>query len=894
MQKYKAVYFPDFPAEMAKQRSIALAFGPRSEDMHEQIKDLSSEEIRLLLGTHSYQTLVAAAAAEDLPLNTYCLRRLRESISQVKARGAQLSLPGIEAREEIFSPVTVTFRQGKKEPFQRWYPYIQGYSPEYVQTILREYAPYAQLVFDPFAGTATTAFAAAEQGRMAYFCEINPVLQFISRVKIRMRRLSPSKRVKLADALEDTIEDLETRLESFQPDSTLCRAYRDTFGESQFFDGPVYMQVLRTRAWIDHIACEHPLLADLLTVAVVAALVPASRMKRAGDLRYKRPRERRTQMVPFPLILKKGIEQIVQDLRSDASGLPVEPVLICEDAHLLRKIPSLGIDTVITSPPYVNGTNYFRNTKIELWFLRSLRTKQDLAAFRAAAVTAGINDVTVNKIPLSNHPEVEKIVQQLEQEAYDARIPRMIACYFAEMTEIFGAVRDHLTSQATVAIDIGDSSYAGVHVPSDRLLAACLEDQGFTLVEEVVLRRRKSRSGARLRQSLLVFRYRLGRRPLQLREKPQLWQAEWELFKKHLPHQQRPYTKRNWGHPLHSLCSYPGKLKPAIAHNLVNIFVPPGGSLLDPFAGVGTIPFEAALQGRLACGFDLSPAAFVIGSAKLQHADPQECTIVIQSLNEFVENNEPTREELEEAQRFGFNGKIAEYYHPRTLREVLLARRYFRLYPPETASEVMVMASLLHVLHGNRPYALSRRSHPITPYKPSGDFEYRSLVERLRRKVERSLGTSLPSGFRAGKMYLQDATEWWPREINDLDAVITSPPFFDSTRFYMANWLRLWFAGWSERDFQIRPLSFVDERQKQGFEIYAPILRQARERLKPGGVVVFHLGKSVKCDMAAQLKEVSRRLFRVADVFDESVIHCESHGLRDKGTVTAHQYLVLC
>jgi methylase of polypeptide subunit release factors len=103
----------------------------------------------------------------------------------------------------------------------------------------------------------------------------------------------------------------------------------------------------------------------------------------------------------------------------------------------------------------------------------------------------------------------------------------------------------------------------------------------------------------------------------------------------------------------------------------------------------------------------------------------------------------------------------------------------------------------------------------------------------------------------------------------------------------------LWFAGWSESDFHTQPLSFVDERQKQGFEIYVPILRQARERLKPGGVVVFHLGKSAKCDMAARLKEIGKRWFKVADVFDESVAHCESHGIRDKGTVTAHQYLVL-
>ncbi|MBN1310785.1 MAG: hypothetical protein JXB30_05135 [Anaerolineae bacterium] len=892
MQKYKAVYFSDHPSETAKERSITLAFGSRSRDTYESVKDLSSEEVRLLLSTDSYQQLLASAEAENLPLNTYCLRKLRESIAEAKTRGPQLPLPGMEVQTQLFSPVTVTFRGGRKEPFQRWYPYLEGYSPEYVQRILEEYAPNAQVVLDPFAGTATTAFAAAEQGRTAYFCEINPVLQFVSQVKTRVRRLRPKTRTRLAEALDAETNEVESRIEAWQPDPILLRTYEDSFGDSEFFDEKTLAQVLQCRTWVDYVASERPLLAGLLTVAVLASLVPASRMQRAGDLRYKTPRELRTQMVPFPSAIAGGIAQIVQDLKGDGDGLLSEPILICEDARALAKVAPLCVDAVITSPPYVNGTNYFRNTKIELWFLRCLRTKQDLTSFRATAITAGINDVTVDKVPTSNRPEVEEVIRQLEAEAYDARIPRMIACYFGEMTEVFGAIRNHLTPNAVLAIDIGDSAYAGVHVPSDRLLAACLEDQGFSLVQEIALRRRKSRGGTLLKQSLLIFRYhrKESARP---QKKPEKWRSGWQSFKDDLPHQEHPYTKRNWGHPLHSLCSYPGKLKPAIAHHLVSIFVPPQGSVLDPFAGVGTIPFEAALQSKRAYGFELSPAAFVIAAAKLKVTDQEECTAIIQDLMEFINTGEPTLEEMAEAQKFGFNGKVAEYYHSQTLKEVLLARRYFCLRPPNSGAELLVMASLLHILHGNRPYALSRRSHPLTPYKPTGDFEYRSLVERLRAKVDRSLSVTLPSGFREGKVYFQDATEWWPREIDMLDAIITSPPFFDSTRFYLANWIRLWFAGWSTTDFQEKPLLFVDERQKQSFRVYESVIRQARERLRSGGTLVLHLGKSRKCDMAAELTKIGKKWFAHSERFDESVAHCESHGIRDKGAVTDHQYLVL-
>ncbi len=116
--------------------------------------------------------------------------------------------------------------------------------------------------------------------------------------------------------------------------------------------------------------------------------------------------------------------------------------------------------------------------------------------------------------------------------------------------------------------------------------------------------------------------------------------------------------------------------------------------------------------------------------------------------------------------QIGFNGKIVEYYEEQTLKEILLARRYFQTHPPETPKAQFVFAALLHILHGNRPYALSGRSHPLTPYKPTGPYEYRPLLNQLRAKVQRSMDKDLPLNFGPGKIFFQDATNWWPREID--------------------------------------------------------------------------------------------------------------------------------
>ena len=61
-QDFKAVYFSDFPAESAKQKSLTLAFGAKTKELYKAVRDLSSEEVRLLLKADNYDDIITAAA----------------------------------------------------------------------------------------------------------------------------------------------------------------------------------------------------------------------------------------------------------------------------------------------------------------------------------------------------------------------------------------------------------------------------------------------------------------------------------------------------------------------------------------------------------------------------------------------------------------------------------------------------------------------------------------------------------------------------------------------------------------------------------------------------------------------------------------------------------------
>lgn len=149
-----------------------------------------------------------------------------------------------------------------------------------------------------------------------------------------------------------------------------------------------------------------------------------------------------------------------------------------------------------------------------------------------------------------------------------------------------------------------------------------------------------------------------------------------EEFVSDLPYKKPPYGNRNWGHPWHSLCSYHGKLKPAIAHWLVSDFTKEGDVVLDPLCGVGTIPFEACLQGRIGIGNDLSELAYVVTKAKIEKPNRSGVEDVVHQLDEYIKKNKG-EQSTAAYENFGFNGKLPQYFENETYKEILCARDFF-------------------------------------------------------------------------------------------------------------------------------------------------------------------------------------------------------------------------
>lgn len=363
-------------------------------------------------------------------------------------------------------------------------------------------------------------------------------------------------------------------------------------------------------------------------------------------------------------------------------------------------------------------------------------------------------------------------------------------------------------------------------------------------------------------------------------------------FGSSLPYTKAPYASRAWGHPLHSLCSYQGKLKPSMAHWLVRSFTDPDDLVIDPLAGVGTIPFEAAMLGRRSVGNDLSPFAATVTHAKLKPPTLEQALAAVDYLASAMKAVTLTDEDAEAA-GFGLNATVRDYYHPDTLGEVLRARRVYLDNGLTTPGASFIWASLLHVLHGNRPYALSRTSHPITPFSPKGEFEYRGVIDRTTARVRRALATPLPSDFVAGTGVQGDFRQLSSGvDSSELaDAIITSPPFL-GMRFDRPNWLRLWFCGWMADDFHKRSLGFLERQQTKSLDCYEDFYEVCAKLLRADGLLVIHVGSGTKDKLVDGLRELSSSQFRLVGETAEDVAALERHGLSDKGGRTTFHHLL--
>jgi hypothetical protein len=383
------------------------------------------------------------------------------------------------------------FKPNRDAPIHRWVHLTEGFSAKLVAQAL-DGVDRDAFVYDPFGGTGTTPLVAAELGFASAWSEVNPYLREAASVKVDAACATLDRRHEIVAALQRALSSGPHLLDEDEHPLTRANAARD------FFDLDVARELL---GWTRRFESIDGLARRIGLLAVATCAISVSNMKRAVDLRRRTPAE----LARFKPQAHAAVRARAQLMIDDLLRTPVadgSATCIGSDA---RSVPPDvdSIDLVVTSPPYLNGTNYCRNTKLELLLLGLIDNEDELKLIRSESVTAGINNVSKRIRAPQTIEAVEAVARRLDECTYDPRIPTMVRAYFSDMQIVFRATREAASDDARMVLDIGDSRFAGVYVDTPGLLSALAERVGWEVQDVEIIRARVAKDGSPLCQKLL-------------------------------------------------------------------------------------------------------------------------------------------------------------------------------------------------------------------------------------------------------------------------------------------------------------------------------------------------------------------------------------------------------
>jgi hypothetical protein len=394
----------------------------------------------------------------------------------------------------------VTFIDSKISSIQRWFPYLEGFSEDFVTNCIEHLNIKPSYIYEPFSGSGTVPIYALKERINCHYDEVNPFMVSLTETKLLILSTEEKRKEEILANLNEILFDYKSKINNSLPSDELSKTYKETFSPSKYFNDSAYIEVLKSKTFLNQ---QKDIEHQLLNIAMCDALLPSSLLKRAGDIRYRKSANEIKQITNYIERTERNIKNIIEDIKNILEyESTFKSINYSLNSKKFKEQLINKIDFTFTSPPYLNGTNYIRNTKLELWFTGKLKSKKDLNFFRQEVVTAGINDVTT----LKKEMIIPFIEESLNDKSlwYDRRIPKMIRDYFFDMKIVFENIYQYTVKGGYFCIDIGDSIYGGIHIPTDKVFIEMLKELKFNIVEVIILRKRKSKDGSPLEQILII------------------------------------------------------------------------------------------------------------------------------------------------------------------------------------------------------------------------------------------------------------------------------------------------------------------------------------------------------------------------------------------------------
>jgi hypothetical protein len=360
----------------------------------------------------------------------------------------------------------------RKRPIHRWFNFIAGFSPEFVDSCIDEAEASSDgYLLDPFAGAGTALLAAQLKGLDSVGYEPQPFFAEMARAKLDgglTARAVESSRDLVRECLECPLPAKEVWsgkplefLQKLVPGERLER----------LAGCPAAVAGLPDR--------DRPIFHLLVSRVLEAASGSAT------DGIYKAPTSTKRGTDVFEA-LESISATIVDDLRATPARTATATLYERSSATTMPA----GASICVTSPPYFNNFDFAEMTRMELYFWGWAASWREITQTVRAKLLP--NTTTVPKEAKYGPDDSDLPSGRLLDAVAGLHAELSVACagrskdyhrlafpYFEGLHRVFSEASEALNAGAPIHVVVADSAFYGVHVPLHEMVAASLNDLGF-------------------------------------------------------------------------------------------------------------------------------------------------------------------------------------------------------------------------------------------------------------------------------------------------------------------------------------------------------------------------------------------------------------------------------
>jgi len=368
----------------------------------------------------------------------------------------------------------------RKHRVHRWYNFIAGFSPEFVDACIAmtPTGPNSdKTVLDPFSGCGTTPLAARLLGCHSIGYEPHPFFAIISEAKANSHKywtdLAPIKQ-----AIQKGITDTRCNASEL---SVPAQTFLD-----KLFEKDDLSCLLRARSELEKSGLGQNPLAVLVLSRVADHVCLA-----ATDGIYKAPTTTKRSKPPLDA-LEKVVSEILED-EDQASSSSSTSLIHYKPSQDMAEVGTSTVDTVITSPPYLNNFDFAEMTRMYLYFwgianswgeiTDVVRSKLIVNTTTSIKGHKELQDYYRDQLPDEVRHEADIAVEALREERgvrkgkkeYDF----LVYPYLAQMQLVIQECHRTLKDQGTFHMMVSDAALYGVHLSAPDWLATIMRVAGF-------------------------------------------------------------------------------------------------------------------------------------------------------------------------------------------------------------------------------------------------------------------------------------------------------------------------------------------------------------------------------------------------------------------------------